>query len=100
MPLMKLLAPYGSQLLDAILESLEKLNREFRGQDGATPTAIHLWNEKPYKPHDEKRISDYIEWYLKQELKGKGVFLGREVQTRRGNLTDIFVETFIPHFKR
>jgi hypothetical protein len=87
----------GSQLLDAIIESLEKLNREFRGQDGATPTVFHLWNEKPVNtPKDENRVSDYIETYLKQEFEGKSIFLGREVQPRRGNFTDVFVETFIP----
>ncbi|MBI1879593.1 MAG: hypothetical protein HYR94_15470 [Chloroflexi bacterium] len=86
----------GNQLLNAIVESLEKLNREFQGKSGATSKEFHLWNEKPVNtPKDENRISDYIEAYLKQEFEGKGIFLGREVQPRRGNFTDVIVKTFI-----
>lgn len=92
-----------SQLLDAVNECLEQLNLEFQGKTVATPTAIDLWNE--YKrpvdgkrttfrtPKDEERLSDYIERFMRQKLEGRGVFISRENQIRRGSFTDIYIET-------
>lgn len=89
-----------SQLLDVLVEVLDQLNRELQGQNGATPSVIDLWNEYPHgrsrsprrTPKDEERLSDYIERYLKRELQGRSVFVGRETQIARGNLTDILIE--------
>ena len=85
----------NSQLQDAIIELLEKLNLELQGKNGATPSAIDLWNEhgkNSYTPKDENRLSDYVERFLKKELEGHGVFISRENQIRRGSFTDIYVE--------
>jgi hypothetical protein len=94
----------GSQLLDAIIETLNELNLELQGRTGATPAAIDLWNETKIAnndgkreiiqtPFDENRLSDYVERFLKRKLRGRGVFISRENQIRRGSFTDIYVET-------
>ncbi len=92
----------GSQLLDAVKECLEQLNLEFQGKTGATPTAIDVWNEYKlpvaekrqtfHTPMDEDRLSDYVERFLKQKLEGRGVFISRENQIRRGSFTDIYIQ--------
>jgi len=55
----------GEQLLDLILESLDRLERKLRGE---TPAAIGLWNEIPqgrgnpglYRPKEENALSDVV----------------------------------------
>ncbi len=92
------------QLLDVIEEVLDELNQELQqGYQGSLPAAIDLWNEYPhgklkadsvkYTPKDEERLSDYVARFLKRKLEKKNVFIGRETQISRGNLTDIIIET-------
>jgi predicted NACHT family NTPase len=84
------------QLLEAVLESLHRLEEKLQRSD--TPAAIDLWNEKgsgQFYPKDEKRLSDYIKRHLDDELRRRGVVLAREVEVRRGQLTDIYVAAFV-----
>ncbi|MEH1907262.1 NACHT domain-containing protein [Nostoc sp.] len=46
-----------------------------------------------YIPKEEERLSDYIKRYLEETLKAKGIILHREVEIRRGELTDIYVNS-------
>ncbi|HKP52598.1 MAG TPA: hypothetical protein VJ183_08090 [Chloroflexia bacterium] len=83
----------GEQLLDAIVQSLKRLEAELQGE---TPSAIDLWNEmggnpKKYTPKDENRLSDYVKKYLDRDLKARGIVVNREVEIRRGEETDIYV---------
>lgn len=74
----------GEQLLQAIIESLKRLERKLHGE---TPAAIDLWNEVSagvYRPRDENRLSDYVKRHLEEDLKNKGVIANREVEIRRG----------------
>ena len=89
------------QLLDVIEELLIQLSKELQGENNSIPAAIDLWNEYPHgkvkdakrTPKDEERLSDYVATFLKRNLEGKNIFISRETQIRRGNKTDIYVET-------
>ena len=85
-------------LLDAIIHSLENLDCLLHGE---TPQAIYLWSEWKqkngnkqetiYRPKDENRISDYVKIHLERELKQRGIIVGRELEVRRGQKTDIYI---------
>jgi len=86
-------------LLDSIIQSLRNLDELFHGE---TPQAIYLWSEWKqkdgkkqkiiYRPSDENRLSDYVKLHLERELKQQGIVVGREVEIRRGQKTDIYVD--------
>ncbi len=91
----------GNELLNVIVESLEKLERELQGE---TPSAIFLWDkvgDNSYKPKDENTFSDYVKLHLERDLKYRGVIINREVELRRkqggskGERTDIHVDAVI-----
>ena len=88
----------GDQLLDVLIESLHRLERELQDE---TPAAIDLWNEtadRIYRPKDENRMSDYIQRYFRRDLTPRlGVLFHREVEIRRGEETDIQVSVAIPN---
>jgi len=89
----------ASQLLKVVLESLERLEQKLQASE--PPRAIDLWNEVrsnrkvTYDPKDEERLSDYIKAHLDDEFREDGVVINREVVNRRGEETDIRVETFV-----
>ena len=90
----------ADDLLDVLAEALGKFAAELHGAQ--TPVR-DLWDRQGstqfYRPIDENGLSDLITRYLRQELKGKGIFANREVEvTRRpgapvGQRTDILVNT-------
>ncbi|HOC93377.1 MAG TPA: hypothetical protein PKH33_13560 [bacterium] len=87
----------GEQLLDILIESLERLEQKLQGE---TPAMRDLWNEKgQYTPKDENALSDYVKRHLDNDL--KGVIVNREVEIRNnmggqpGELTDIHVDAII-----
>lgn len=95
----------GDQLLEALVESLRRLEAKLQGE---TPAVIDLWNEirasgnaYTYHPKDEERLSDSIKRHLEEDLKGRGVIVNREVEIRRGTgvgdgeRTDIHVQALI-----
>jgi hypothetical protein len=93
-----LLVQTGEHLIQAIVESLKRLEAKLHGE---TPAAIDLWNEverETYRPKDENRLSDYVKRHLEDDLKGRGIVANREVQIRRGEgstegeQTDIHVD--------
>jgi hypothetical protein len=71
----------GDELLEVIIESLERLGIALQGE---TPQAIFLWNEKPLRPKDEPRLSDYVKVHLERDIRDRGIIVNREVQIRRG----------------
>ncbi len=101
----------NGQLLELVLESLERLQQRLVGE---TPAAIFLWNEwspaqrsrgeshRLYRPKHEEDISDFVTTHLDNDLRSRGVILNREVQIRRGRAgsrgqrTDITVEVAVP----
>jgi hypothetical protein len=50
-----------------------------------------------YFPQEEERLSDYISRYLQAALISKGIILHREVEIRRGERTDIYVDAVVPN---
>jgi hypothetical protein len=87
----------GSQLLDVVMESLERLQEKLLGE---TPRSRFLWNQCPkrkWRPKEEESLSDYIKGHLDDDIRARGIVLGREVQIRRhageklGEDTDILV---------
>jgi hypothetical protein len=81
----------GKQLLDVIVESLERLQRELHGE---TPSVQYLWNESPEKklrPKDENALSDFVKLHLDEDIAKRGIVINREVRIHRGQRTDIHV---------
>lgn len=94
----------GDQLLDVLIESLNRLEAKLQGE---TPAAIDLWNEckvdnkTVYRPKDENRLSDYVKRHLDEDLRQRGIIFNREVEIRRGagpgtgERTDIHVDAVV-----
>lgn len=92
----------SNQLLDAISESLSRLQAELHGELAAVGD---LWNSRKdeWWPKQEEDVSDYIARFLRRDLAESGVVVNREVQIRRGRAgempgqdTDIYVSAPVP----
>ena len=89
----------GEQLLDALCESLQRLEAILQGE---TPAAPDLWNNRgdvtrpEWRPKGENHLSDYVKRHLERDLRDHGVVVNREVQIRRGQKTDIRVDAVSP----
>lgn len=91
----------GDQLLEVLVESLERFQEKLHGK---TPAVFAPWNEVggSYTPKDEERLSDEVTLHLEQDLVGRGVVVNREVVIRRGvpgrrgQRTDIHVDALVP----
>ena len=86
----------GTQLLDALTESLRRLEKTLHG---ATPSVGDLWDERSKQPKNENRLSDYLKRHFENDLKGRGIVVNREVEIRKpiagkGQNTDILVQAF------
>ncbi|MCR2807972.1 NACHT domain-containing protein [Paenibacillus soyae] len=91
-----------SQLLEVLIESLNRLEQKLHG---ITPAVVWLWNEvdrQKYRPRSENELSDYVKQHLEEDLLGKGIIVNREVEIRRsagslpGERTDIHVNAILP----
>jgi len=95
----------SDHLLEATLESLQKLQALLQGEN---PAAYDLWSDvgtvkrggsqrRAFRPKDENAISDYVKRHLDQYLMERGVIVNREVEILRstggapGERTDIYV---------
>jgi len=94
----KRLVEGGEQLLQVLIESLERLQEKLLGE---TPRSRFLWNQSPdgrWRPKEEDSLSDYVKNHFDDDLRSRGIILGREVQIRRragekaGEEPDIYVE--------
>jgi len=91
----KRLVQSGDQLLDVLIESLERLEEELQGE---TPAARDIWDRTEtnmYKPIDENDFSDYVKRHFDKDLKKRGVIINREVEIHRGERTDIHVDAIV-----
>jgi predicted NACHT family NTPase len=93
----------GNELLDVLIESLQRLETELQGE---TPAARDIWdqtNAKPlkYKPVDENTFSSYVKRFLDDDLKQRGIIANREVELRPsqggapGERTDIHIDAVV-----
>src|SRR6266481_4816952 len=91
----------GGQLIDVIVESLDRLHSKLHGE---MPASRDLWNNlrNSWRPKDEQDLADYVARHLDEDLKSRGIIVNREVQIRRGigdgtgQRTDIHVDAVIP----
>jgi predicted NACHT family NTPase len=99
----KRLVQNGEQLLNVLIESLDRLELELQGE---TPAVRDLWdknngNNNLFRPIDENAFSDYVKRFLDKDLKSRGIVINREVELRRGSggkpgeRTDIHVDAVI-----
>ncbi|NBD25602.1 NACHT domain-containing protein [Paenibacillus glycinis] len=91
-----------NQLLEVLIESLNRLEQKLHG---ITPAVVWLWNEvgqREYRPRSENEFSDYVKQHLEEDLLGRGIVVNREVEIRRsvgslpGERTDIHVNALLP----
>jgi hypothetical protein len=75
------------QLLDAVCDGLNEIQRKLHGE---TPAAQFLWNVD--RPKEEEAISDWIKIELEGLLIARAVILNREVQIHISDKTDIHVD--------
>lgn len=86
----------GEQLLDVLLERFKHLEEML--MNGTPPAAQFLWDKKSkkrYRPKDEESLSDFIKLYLDQ-FRPNAIVINREVQIRRGQKTDLYIQAQIP----
>jgi hypothetical protein len=94
----------GEQLLEVVVESLERLQRKLHGH---SPLVEFLWNkwgngkgEAHWRPKDEDSLSNLIKSHIEEDLRRRAIILNREVEIRRslgkeirqGQETDIQVD--------
>ncbi|MDB6066258.1 MAG: hypothetical protein JWR26_2466 [Pedosphaera sp.] len=87
----------ANDLLEVVMESLGRLQSKLT--QSSLPRAEVLWRyegadtrQRNFKPHDEAFLSNEIARWLRDDLNQRGIIIGREVQARRGQRTDIWVE--------
>jgi hypothetical protein len=85
------------QLLSAIIESLNRMEEDYK--KSSLPAVERLWNyegrgnkRKNFRPKDEESLSDEVARWIRGDLSpSRGVIVNREVQPRRGQKTDIYI---------
>jgi hypothetical protein len=91
-----------NDLLAVVIESLRRLQTQLT--KASPPEAAFLWNydgsgnqRRNFRPKDEEDLSDRIASWLERDIGPKSrVVIGREVQPRRGQKTDIKVVAVPP----
>ena len=94
-----------AELMELIIESLQRLEDMLQGRNGGTPVARTLWNESDengWRPKDENFLSDCVRQYLQLDLVERGIVANREVELRPprsgdGQRTDIVVQAVRTH---
>ncbi|WP_147442014.1 NACHT domain-containing protein [Corallococcus exercitus] len=88
----------AGELLDVLLESLERLEQKLHGE---TLLVRYLWNKDGsgnITPKDELHLSDWVKQHLQDDLSGHRVVVNREVELRpsmpprEGERVDIWVD--------
>ena len=91
----------ADQLLEVLIQSLERLEQEMQGE---TPAGFFLWDEQGkdgFHPKNELRISDCLKLHFARDIVARGIVVNREVEIRKGTggapgeETDIHVDAVI-----
>jgi hypothetical protein len=102
----KRLVQSGIQLLDVVIESLDRFQQLLQGE---LPSIRDLWDRQLQRlghsgkdgiswiPVDERALSDRVARHLREDLTERGIVIGREVEIRPGEETDIHVDAVISH---
>ena len=88
------------ELMDSILGSIDKFQQILHSQQ--QPRVIRLWNQDRRRkkqpviswPKDELDLSDELASHLNDDLKDRGIFVGREMVVTRVNRLDIHIKVF------
>jgi hypothetical protein len=87
----------ADDLLEVVVESLGRFQTQL--SHSTLPRSEVLWRwdgsdtqRHNFHPRDEAFLCDEIARWLRDDLNQRGVVIGREVQPRRGQRTDIYVE--------
>lgn len=88
------------ELMDSVLDSIEKFQQVLHSQQ--QPRVIRLWNQDRRRkkqpvvswPKDEIDFSDELASHLNEDLKNRGIFIGREMVVTRVNRLDIHIKVF------
>jgi hypothetical protein len=87
----------ADDLVEAVLESLVRFQAQLTRS--TLPRSEVLWRyagadtrQRDFEPHDEAFLSNEIARWLRDDLNQRGIVIGREVQPRRGQRTDIYVD--------
>jgi hypothetical protein len=87
----------ADDLLEVVTEALGRYQTQLTRS--TLPRSEVLWRyegadtrQRNFEPHDEAFLSNDIARWLRDDLNQRGVVIGREVQPRRGQRTDIYVE--------
>ncbi len=88
----------GDQLLQVVIESLERLQRNLFGEAGIVR---NVWDyqaaSKTFRPHSENDLSAFIKHHFDNDIANRGIVANCEVQIRRGKQrTDIHVNAVVP----
>jgi len=85
----------AKELQEVLVDSLGELQSLLQSKYAAPD----LWDQQgkgSFRPKDENHFSDWIARNLTPELENCGIVVAREVQTRRGEKTDIQVTAVVP----
>lgn len=69
------------ELRETVVEALGRVQEALQA---ATPAAADVWDTVARRPKRENELSDWLKRQLDQDLRGRGVVVGREVQIRPG----------------
>jgi hypothetical protein len=70
-----------AELREVLVASLLRANEALQS---ATPAAADLWDTRARRPKQENELSDWLKRHLDNDLHGRGIMVGREVQIRPG----------------
>lgn len=85
----------GGELREVVIDALHVIGQRLRAEGSLVRL---LWNEERQKPRkllfpkDEESLSDFLKVMLEIEIRERGVVIGREVQIRRGERTDLHID--------
>lgn len=84
-------------LLSVVVESLGRFQTQLTGS--TLPSSERFWHwegadtqRRKFRHRDEAFLSDEVARWLRDDLYQRGIVVGREVQTRRGQRTDVYVD--------
>lgn len=87
----------ADDLLEVVMESLTRFQTQLTRS--TLPRSEVFWRyagadtrQRNFEPHDEAFLSNEVARWLRDDLNQRGIVIGREVQPRRGQRTDIYVD--------
>jgi hypothetical protein len=87
----------AGDLQEVVMESLARFQTLLTRS--TLPRSERFWhwdgadnNRKNFRHRDEAFLSDEVASWLRDDLSQRGIVIGREVQTRRGQRTDVYVD--------